>query len=300
MKKIFFVLLMILSFSMVKACDICGCGVGNFNPYMFPHLSQKFISFGYNYRSYKTLAHDDLGNEMQNREYYNSVSLAAQFTIANRIQLMGYLPFQVNTQKGPEGNKSLNKFGDAIIMADYRIFDHVSANRLRQTITAGAGIKLPTGAHQFEEGDEKTVDNANFQAGTGSTDFLLNGYYALRYKKFAMSTGITYKINTANKEEYQFGNRLLTVVQFKYVKDIGKISMIPNVGILAEKMEEDKQDNITVDHTGGYNIQATLGLDVNNRKIAAGIFYSKPIQQNLAMGHIQAMPGINIHVSYIL
>jgi len=300
MKKSLVALLILLSFNLAKACDICGCGVGNFNPYMFPHLSQKFISVGYNYRSYKTLAHDDLGNEMQNREYYNSISLAGQFTVAKRIQLMGYLPFQVNTQKSPEGNKSLSELGDAIIMADYRLFDHVSVNRLRQTITAGAGIKLPTGSYQFEEGDEKAVDNANFQAGTGSTDFLLNGYYALRYKKIALSTGITYKVNTANKEEYQFGNRLLTVVQFKYIKDTRKISLIPNLGILAEKMEEDKVNNVKVDHTGGYNIQATLGLDVNNRKIAAGIFYSKPIQQNLAMGHIQAMPAINIHISYVL
>src|SRR5262245_58600187 len=162
MKKIFVALLMIMSFNLVKACDICGCGVGNFNPYMFPHLSQKFISVGYNYRYYNTHAHDDLGHEMQNREYYNSISLAGQFTIAKRFQMMGYLPFQVNTQKGPEGNKSLSKFGDAIIMADYRLLDHISANRLRQTITAGAGMKLPTGAYQFEEGDEKTVDNANF------------------------------------------------------------------------------------------------------------------------------------------
>jgi len=300
MKKSLIALLILLSFNLAKACDICGCGVGNFNPYMFPHLSQKFVSVGYNYRSYKTLAHDDLGNEMQNREYYNSISVAGQFTIAKRIQLMGYLPFQSNTQKGPEGNKSLNEFGDAIIMADYRLLDQITTSQIRHTLVAGVGIKLPTGAYQFEEGDEKTVDNANFQAGTGSTDFLLNGYYAVRYKKFALSTGITYKINTANKEDYQFGNRLLTVVQFKYVKDTRRISLIPNVGILAEKMEEDKVNNVNVDHTGGYNVQATLGLDVNNSKIAAGIFYSKPIRQNLAMGHIQAMPGINIHVSYIL
>jgi len=284
-----------------NACDICGCGVGNFNPYMFPHLVQKFISVGYNYRYYRSNAHDDLGNEMVNKEYYQSFSLAGQFTIARRIELMGYLPFQSNTQRGPEGNKSLNKLGDAIFLANYRLVDHISSgNKLRQTVVAGGGIKLPTGNSQYEEGSEEEVDNPNFQAGTGSTDFLLNGSYSLRYKKIAVSTGITYKMNTSNKEDYRFGNRLLTVVQFKYVKDVGNISIIPNVGMVIEEMNEDKESGVVVDHTGGHNVQATFGLDINTKRIAAGIFYNKPVAQNLVMGHIQAMPGINVHASFIL
>jgi len=284
-----------------NACDICGCGVGNFNPYMFPHLAQKFISVGYNYRYYRSNAHDDLGNEMVNKEYYQSFSLAGQFTIARRIELMGYLPFQSNTQRGPEGNKSLNKLGDAIFLANYRLVDHISSgNKLRQTVVAGGGIKLPTGNSQYEEGSEEEVDNPNFQAGTGSTDFLLNGSYSLQYKKIAVSTGITYKMNTSNKEDYRFGKRLLTVVQFKYVKDVGNISIIPNVGMVIQEMNEDKESGFVVDHTGGHNVQATFGLDINTKRIAAGIFYNKPVAQNLVMGHIQAMPGINVHASFIL
>ncbi len=301
MKKIIFVLFAIIIAYSSKACDICGCGVGNFNPHMFPHFAQKFITFGYNYRHYQTNAHDDLGTEMLNKEYYNSFSVAGQFTIAKKIELMGYLPFQSNMQKGPEGIKSLNKLGDVVFLANYRLVDHISSNnQFRQTFVAGAGIKLPTGNYHYEEGSEEEVDNPNFQAGTGSTDYLLNGSYSFRYKKIAMSTGVTYKLNTANKDDYRFGNRLLTVVQFKYIRDMRNISIIPNAGLVAEKMNEDKASGISVDHTGGYNIQAMIGLDVNNRKIAAGIFYSKPIKQELAMGHIQAMPGLNVHVSFIL
>ena len=159
-------------------------------------------------------------------------------------------------------------------------------------------IKRQRAVTRYEEGSEKRVDNPNFRAGTAR--FLLNGSYSLRYKKIAVSTGITYKMNTSNKEDYRFGNRLLTVVQFKYVKDVGNIFIIPNIGMVIEKMNEDKESGVVVDHTGGHNVQATFGLDVNNRKIAAGIFYNKPVAQNLAMGHIQAMPGINVHVSFIL
>jgi len=90
------------------------------------------------------------------------------------------------------------------------------------------------------------------------------------------------------------------VVQFKYVKDVGNISIIPNVGMVIEEMNEDKESGFVVDHTGGHNVQATFGLDINTKRIAAGIFYNKPVAQNLVMGHIQAMPGINVHASFIL
>jgi hypothetical protein len=172
MKKSFIALFALMAAYTSDACDICGCGVGNFNPYMFPHLAQKFISVGYNYRYYRSNAHDDLGNEMLNKEYYQSFSVAGQFTIARRIELMGYLPFQSNMQKSPEGNKSLNKMGDAIFLVNYRLFDQLSShNQLRQTVVAGLGIKLPTGSYHYVEGSENEVDNPNFQAGTGSTDF---------------------------------------------------------------------------------------------------------------------------------
>jgi len=96
--------------------------------------------------------------------------------------------------------------GDAVFLANYRIVDHSSSNnKFRQTVVGGIGIKLPTGSYHYEEGSEKEVDNPNFQAGTGSTDFLLNGSYSLRYGKFAVSTGVAYKMNTTNKEDYHFG-----------------------------------------------------------------------------------------------
>src|SRR5690242_14456097 len=70
MRRVFIVLLAVIIANCTKACDICGCGVGNFNPYMFPHLVQRFVSIGYNYRTYETKAHDDFGNAMFNKEYY--------------------------------------------------------------------------------------------------------------------------------------------------------------------------------------------------------------------------------------
>jgi hypothetical protein len=54
MKRFFITILLFTLFLSSRACDICGCGVGNFNPYLFPHLSKNFVNFSYQYRYYKT------------------------------------------------------------------------------------------------------------------------------------------------------------------------------------------------------------------------------------------------------
>jgi hypothetical protein len=303
MKKIFIVLsLLILTIPKAGACDICGCGVGNFNPYMFPHLSKNFLSLGYQYRNYHTHFFEN-GEEMNNRERYNTFSISGQYSPAKNLQLMVVIPFQANRQSGPEGNKSLNQLGDIILFANYKLWDHTCGkekNMVRQTLLAGGGIKFATGSYHFDESNETHVGNSNFQAGTGSTDYLLNAYYSLRYKKMAFSTGFNYKINSTNKNGYQFGNRFQNVTQVKFIKDIGSFSIIPSAGVVFERMQEDKQDAVKVDRnrTGGYNTQALLGVDINNKKWALGINYFASLKQNLAAGQIEAKPGLNIHLSY--
>jgi hypothetical protein len=131
---------------------------------------------------------------------------------------MTVIPFQLNHQSGPEGDKSLHGLGDIVFIANYKLIDKISGkekNMLRQTLLAGAGIKFATGEYQFDESNESHVGNSNFQAGTGSTDYLLNTYYSLRYGMIGFSNGLTYKMNTENKSGYRFGNSLLNVTQSK-------------------------------------------------------------------------------------
>ena len=115
MKKIFITVLLLPLFLSTRACDICGCGVGNFNPYMFPHLSKNFINFSYQHRYYQTHFLEN-GEEMNNREHYNTFSLTGQYSPFKNLQLMAVVPFQANRQSGPEGNKSLNRLGDVVFL----------------------------------------------------------------------------------------------------------------------------------------------------------------------------------------
>ena len=302
MKKIFITILLFSLFISSKACDVCGCGTGNFNPFMFPHLSKNFINFNYQYHYFKTHFLEN-GEQISNQEYYNTFSLAGQYSPVKNLQLMAVVPFQLNRQTGPEGDKSLDGLGDIIFIANYKLLDHICGkekNMLRQTLIAGAGIKFASGDYHFDENNQSHVGNSNFQAGTGSTDYLLNTHYSLRYRKIGFSTAVSYKMNSENKDGYKFGNRFVNLTLVRYVKDIKSFSLIPNVGLMYEKMEQDEQDGITVDRsrTGGYNTQLLLGADFNTAKWAIGVNYFAPIKQNLAAGQIEAKPGLNVHLSY--
>jgi len=304
MKKIFTAILLSMLLNVSHACDICGCGVGNYNPYMFPHLSHNFISIGWQYHHYQTQVFEN-NIYSTNREYYHTMSIAAQYSPVKNLQLMTIIPFQMNKQISDEENSRLNKAGDVIFLANYKLFSNSSCrnkNSLVQNLIIGSGIKLATGKYIYDEANKGEVGNANFQAGTGSTDFILNGYYSAQYGKFAFSSGVNYKINGVNKEEYHFGNRLQTLTQVKYIREVGRFSIIPSAGIMTEHLDQDKQDKLFIDEgrTGGYNTQALFGVDVNNKQWALGVNYSTSVKQNLAAGRINSRPGLSIHLSYSL
>lgn len=283
------------------ACEICGCGVGNYNPHMFPHLSKNFLSLSYQYRWYETTMPSDMGGSMINHEYYNSFVLTSQYKISKRIWLMGMIPFMMNRQVGEEGNKSFQRPGDIVLMGNYRLWDNTDKKGkylITQTLLVGGGVKLPTGKHSYSEENAKDVPNPNFQAGSGSLDYLLNASYILRYRNFAMNAGATYKINTNNKDDYRFGNKFLGILEFKYIRDINKVSLIPHAGLMYENMALDKRAGITVDNTGGNNLQAIAGIDMNSKNIAFGVFINKPVSHHLGGGNIYPATSLNAHVSY--
>ena len=236
-----------------------------------------------------------------NKEFFTSYTLTGQISPFRNVQLLAVLPFLANHQSGTEGDKKLNKFGDVLFMINYKLLDKMSnKNLVRQTFQIGMGIKLATGDYQFSETDDKSVPNAYFQSGTGSTDYILNASYSIRYKKMAVSTGMSYKMNGSNQSDYRFGNKFSYISQFKYVHDGKKISIIPSAGILYTKMKEDKQAGVKIEdnHTGGYNLQSIVGIDINTKKWSIGVAYLNSLSQNLAEDHIKALPGVNAHLSF--
>lgn len=108
---------------------------------------------------------------------------------------------------------TIEGLGDVTLMAFYRIYaDADTAPTVR--ITAGAGVKAPTGEYEKRENGE--LVHMMMQPGTGSWDPLLviNGMKAFG-RTYLLGTA-TYQFTTENDRGYEVGDRLTVDIAGKY------------------------------------------------------------------------------------
>jgi hypothetical protein len=111
-------LLLSIVFNQVRACDICGCSVSNYNPQLFPHLSKAYIGLSFYNRAYDRLT--SYGSI--NKELYNSLLLTGQYSIGKRIQVLGIMPYQFNHLSSEKGSKREDGIGDITLLGNVSIW----------------------------------------------------------------------------------------------------------------------------------------------------------------------------------
>jgi len=251
----------LLSFTTVNACEICGCGLGNYYIGLLPQFSHKFFGLRYQYRRFHTVMADDASQF--SRDYYKTAELWAGWNIGKRWQLIAILPYNYIHQVSDDGVTNNQGIGDIAIMGNYKVFDKRSKNAVTQQLWLGAGVKLPTGKFNIDATDPALVAVANTQTGSASTDFMLNAMYNVKVKKIGINSSASYKINTANKDDYSFGNKFSASSFVFYPIARKEVSIVPNLGILYEQTASNKLVKETVAQTGGHLFSTAAGLELN-------------------------------------
>jgi hypothetical protein len=219
------------------------------------------------------------------------------------VQILAFLPYSFNRQTQSGTTNSLQGLNDVLLMGNYHIFatpTDTVPRAWKHNLWAGAGVKLPTGKHSYTEDDLSQVANPNFQLGTGSFDFVLNFVYTLRHKRAGLTIDASYKINTANKDQYLFGNRTNSTISIFYIQKLGNVGIMPYLGVYGEHSQSDLRKKYEVQDTGGYLLANTLGIEAYYKRIALGVNYQRPFQQNMANGHLVANPRLLLHLSFII
>ena len=294
MNRFLFILLLggLLQAAPAAACDICGCGVSYYNPFLFPHLSRNYIGLSSIHRAYHTLSHDgSLG-----RERYHTVLLTAQYALGRKFQLLAMLPWQNNTLRNEAGERRLSGAGDISVLGQYRLWEHSTDKGVRQVLLIGAGMKFATG--RYVPASAGKTEEQNFQLGTGSNDLLLNGSYRISLRRLTFSANASYKYNTGNHDGFRYGDVLNGSLQVAYRNEWRKWSATPYLQLSRERMLKDADRHVLQTVSGGTACYAGSGVDVNTRKLAFGVNYQFAVAQELAGGQINVRPSLSLRTSF--
>ena len=302
MKK--YIIITLLTFSFINtalACEICGCGTGNYYIGLLPNFHRHFIGLRYQFSSFKTNMKDD--PSQYSKDFFQSIELWGGINMGKRWQLLAMVPVNIIHQASDDGTTNNSGIGDIALIANYKVFEKLSTAKSKQLVTQqlwiGGGIKLATGKFNIDQTNEALVALANTQTGSASTDYLLNAQYNISINKFGVSTGARYKINTANADKYYFGNKL-SANSFAYYSSGSKTIITPNAGFLYEHNNACKLANEKINQTGGYLFSTAAGVEVNCKKISIGCNVQLPLSQNFSDGQTKTNMKGMVHVSFAL
>lgn len=301
-KKIILLAILFSPLSLL-ACDICGCGVGSYYIGILPEYNKRFIGLRYQHKQLQThLGPQGNVTPLTTDETYQSAELWGGWNFGKKFRILAFVPYNFNKRSSQASSGSKSGLGDIAVMGYYNLFTKSTSfdsKLLVHSLWLGAGVKAPTGKYEPSERLAVTESPNNFQLGTASTDFTVNAAYDVRLNDLGMNLNVNYKINTANKYEYRYGNKLTTnaLLYYKF-RLFHKLTVAPNAGILYETADKDIESNrYEVEVSGGHSTSLVTGFELAMSKFSLGANYQTIVSQELANKRAKAGNRLMLHVS---
>ncbi|WP_247236032.1 transporter [Telluribacter sp. SYSU D00476] len=293
-------LVLLLAPGIAFSCDVCGCANGGSYFGMMPQAHRAMAGVRYQYLHFDT---HPTSQVLHTQETFRITELYGRFFPVKRVQVLAFLPYRFDEQITTSEVKQQQGFGDATVLASYNVLntfmDSDESRRFNHTLLIGGGIKLPTGRFRYNAENPLEVANANFQPGTGSTDFIANAFYTITQDKWGLALNVSRKFNTTNSQGYRFGNQWYGTAELYRTFSLGNLSLVPHLGVYAEHSAHGSQDQKLLTETGGSLLNATAGATLFANHWMLGITAQRPLAQNLSGGHVVARSRALVQVAWL-
>lgn len=285
------------------ACDICGCGAGNFFLGSQPMVRRHFV--GLTVRSIRFRSwYDRQDGRLHSMEHFRTLEWQGRWLPHRRWQVQARLPIGFNRQLMDGQVKSLQGLGDAAVLAQYNLLDKLGLladkkRSVQQQWWVGGGMKLPTGRYDYSP-DPAEVANPNFQLGSGSTDALLTTQYSMRINRVGLMADAVWRRNGSNSNGYRFGHRWQTNLSVYTVQKWKQTGLQAYAGMGVDWMQADDNNGTKNEYTGGYVAAAQAGVDVFVGNCWIGGLVRIPVGQRQGGGVLDQQINASLQFNFLL
>ncbi len=298
MKRVFSVLILVLiGYSSVFACDVCGCSVGGTTFGLLLQRPYHYVGLRAQYTSFAVI--DEYQNNQQLQDRYWQFDLSGRFYLHERVQILASIPYHQNIRMGGDAaDQEVSGLGDIQVATLGRLLDSKSENH-RHLFDLGMGIHLPTGTAAPDA--ESLLLPQRLYPGYGSLSFSVQAAYVYQYKQWGLRALGNALLPTYGSDNYRYGRQFVfSPTLFREIQGDGWV-LIPQVGWWAEWVQADEKyrDGTTVYGTGGQGHLLDAGIDWQIKQIVLSTRVQVPLGGQYA--EELALPGLRsqLQLSYL-
>jgi hypothetical protein len=297
-KLVLFFAFLLFSVSSILACAFCGCGNSNFQIGILPTFSKAFVSVRYSYSHFKTDS-----SSQHSRDYFHTTELWGGYNFG-KFQVMAFVPYLSIHKLSDDGDVNSSGLGDITVLGNYQVFSKTkNGTEAKSSITnilwLGGGIKLPTGQSTIDVTDLNfTVGDFSATPGTGSTDFIVNAMHNLMIGNNGIVTNVAYRVNTANPQHFQYGNRIYFSTAFFHSLAAGTMVIRQALGLSLVVNEVNRYQSLEIGGSNGYLLNGMVGMNLQKGKLGLLLNAFLPVSQDFFHGLTQFKERESVALTY--
>ncbi len=257
----------------VVACDICAMFSA-----VTPNAQNNLVGLYFRHRAFnrwnhsleegfgKTQHYPSTGqvagfsptDDAYHSESFTSLTLHGRWFFTPQWFVQAQLPFQYNRMTTDAWQIYRVNVGDANVMVSRAILNREIKGHFWR-IFGGVGLKMPTGSRYQDPSTYREL--FEMQGTTGSWDVQSRLEIAWRRSSHGVMGDVSYRINTADRQQIRYGNFFNARASAFYLIDIkkGLFRLMPQGGLFLEHYAGRFWQGEALPNVGGTSLFATLG-----------------------------------------